>query len=55
MRWKDKEGLRDAVEEKSRYWFPAAVAWHRAFFAQFSTFHICRRGWDHRDASINGN
>ena len=28
---KGNEGLYDAVEEKSRYWFPATVAWHRTF------------------------
>ena len=28
---KEKEGLRDAVEEKSRHWFLIAAPWYRAF------------------------
>ena len=28
---KEKEGLYDAVEEKSRHWFLIAAPWHRAF------------------------
>ena len=46
---KEKEGLYDAVEEKSRHWFLIAVPWHRTFWVQFTTFHTCRHGWDRHD------
>ena len=51
---KEKEGLRDAVEEKSRHWFLIAVPWNRTFWGQLTTFHTCRRGWDRHDDSLCG-